>query len=216
MFRSLTASAICVSGSLFVAPGVFAADTTVLTFQVSLDGVAWVPSVVLDSGVRTVQVRATASFAPDVASRPLGLANLNFQPTISNWSPLHDSLMGFASVGTNQTGGGVRDLPGMNAPLGRIMPFANTGPTASDPYHGHEQMMGGMRHLRLARTSTSNWPGDGPATNASNNSNGSGGIAISQKSWANVAANDPLFVGQIQDVVLFKFCLLYTSPSPRD
>ncbi|MBX3382287.1 MAG: PEP-CTERM sorting domain-containing protein [Phycisphaeraceae bacterium] len=182
------------------------ADTSRLEFQVSTDGVSWSSSTNALPG-SVVQIRARMSYIGTEAT-PIAFASLTYQPTVSNWTA-GDSLRPFANQGNNTNGGSVADTPGMDAPYGRISPFASTGPTSSDPYMGHVQNAGGTNYLRIARTTITNWVGQGPTTGtgAANNFNGAGGLATVQKGSGNVGPNDPPFRTGISDIVILKFAV---------
>lgn len=184
------------------------ADTSRLNMQVSTDGVNWSSATNAAPG-STVQIRGVMSFIQTGTATPVGFASLSWQPTVSNWTAA-DSLVAFADRGNNTNGGTVLDTPGNPAPYGRITPFGSTGPTTSDPYRGHVQANAGTNYLRIARTTITNWVGEGATTgtSASNNFNGSGGLACVQKSSGNVNPSiDPPFNANINNVVLFKFAV---------
>lgn len=186
-----------------------AVDTTVLDFQVSTDGVSWASHVSVGPESTLVQCRLVVSYVTSQRTRPIGLASLFVQPTVSSWRA-GDQLLPFAATGTNNTGGSVPDLAGLNAPYGRISPFASSGPGETDPYIGHVQNIRGTQYLRIARSSITNWVGQGPTTGAgaANNTNGSGGLAISQRAFGNVTPDDPPFRSGSRDLVVFKFAVL--------
>lgn len=188
--------------------GVASADTSQLNMQVSTDGVSWSSAANAAPGA-TVQVRGVMNFVQTGTTTPTGFASLTWQPTVSNWTAA-DTLQAFADRGNNTNGGSVLDTPGMPAPYGRISPFGSTGPTSSDPYRGHVQSNAGTNYLRIARTTITNWVGEGATTgtSASNNFNGSGGLANVQKSFGLVNPTvDPPFNSNITNVVLFKFAV---------
>lgn len=185
---------------------VHAQNLTLLRLQASLDGRTWSETVrVPESGGR-VLLRAAVSFVSTTSAAPLGFAGLTWQPTLSNWRDASDTLLTWSDRGNNTTGGSVPDVPGINGPFGRIVPFAASGPSSSDPYRGHVQTIDGTRYLRLARSSISNWIGEGATTgtNAFNNFNGSGGLFTWQKSWGNVSSRDPRFAPESSDRVILK------------
>ena len=186
-----------------------AVDTTVLNFQVSTDGISWVNHLEVGARATLVQCRLVVSFVSSETTRPVGLASLFVQPTVSNWRS-GDQLLPFSTSGTNGSGGSVPDLVGLNAPYGRISPFASTGPGDGDPYFGHVQNLGGAQYLRIARSSITNWVGQGPTSGAgaANNTNGSGGLAITQRAFGNVTPDDPPFRSGSRDLVVFKFAVL--------
>lgn len=200
--KNVIASIVAAAGIATIAT----AQTSRLNMQVSLDGINWSSSVNAAPG-STVQLRGSMSFIQGAGTQtPTGFASLTWQPTVSNWTG-SDTLQAFADRGNNTNGGSVLDTPGMPAPYGRISPFGSTGPTTSDPYRGHVQANGGVNYLRIARTVITNWVGEGATTGtaASNNFNGSGGLATVQKGAGNVNPTvDPPFNGNIANVVLFK------------
>lgn len=205
--KNVIASIVAAAGIAAVA----SADTSQLNMQVSLDGINWSSAVDATPG-STVQFRGVMNFVQTGTVTPTGFATLTWQPTISNWTGA-DTLAAFADRGNNSNGGTVADVPGMPAPYGRISPFGSTGPTTSDPYRGHVQMNAGTNYLRIARTTITNWVGEGATTgtSASNNFNGSGGLACVQKGFGNVSPTDPPFNPAITNVVLFKAAITLSS-----
>ena len=200
--------AFCAVGAVALAmttASVFAQGRTTLDVQVSLDGRAWSDDVTVTGGVTTVQVRATVTYTPGSVSsnRPIGLASINFQPSITYWNASSDSVLPFAALGTNSNGGAVPDVAGARSSFGRIMPFAMTGPTSANPYVVHEQEVGGVSSMRLALRSATQWP-DASGTE---NSAGADGIACSQRAFLNVTPQDPLFAAQTSRVVVLKYAV---------
>lgn len=183
-----------------------AAPITLLQLEASTDGRTWSEAVRLPREGGRVLLRASVSFVTDDDSSPLGFAGLTWQPTISNWNERGDRLLPWADRGTNLTGGSVPNVLGSSGPFGRIIPFAATGPGTSDPYVGHSNQVRGSNYLRLARSSITNWVGEGATTgtNAFNNFNGSGGLSTWQKSWSNVTSVDPRFVSETRDLLILK------------
>ena len=184
--------------------------TTLLDLQVSSDGIHWADQVQALPGSQ-LQVRATVTLlrhGPSTSA--IGLASIQFQPTIAGWIAGEDRVEPFASAGTNATGGSVPDLTGLNVPTGRIRPFAFTGPTNLDPYIAHEQQFAGRDYVRLARASAFEWPHLESTSN-------SGGLVCNQRSFSNVAHDDQFrFAAQLQHVVIFKFALrIAASSGPR-
>ncbi|MCX5689857.1 MAG: hypothetical protein NTV94_08780 [Planctomycetota bacterium] len=187
---------------------------TILDFQVSTDGQNWRDQVTVGGTTPvTVQVRAAVSYVGTGSSqRPLGLASINFQPTLTNWNASRDHVRSFAASGENFNGGAVLDIPGPNTLYGRIMPFAMTGPGESNPYAVHVQEFGGVASMRLALRSATEWP----SPHAIENSNGTDGLACAQRAFGNLTSQDPFFSTQISRVVVFKFAVtLDPSSGPR-
>jgi len=213
--RSTLSTALFACAGLLCARSSWGAATTSLQMQVSLDGLSWSSNVVVNPGT-VVDIRAVVSFiANNTTTIPIGLAALNMQPTISNWTP-QSQLRPFANVGNNHNGGAVVFSNTTTGPYGRAIPFAATGPTTSDPYIGHTHTVSATSYLRLARTTITNWLGQGATTgsDAANNFNGAGGIVLAQKSFALRSAQDPDFSAQISDLVVFKFSVLISSSDP--
>lgn len=207
--KNLIASIVAAAGLASLA----SADTSRLEFQVSTDGINWSSTANVNPGTQ-VQVRARMNFIQTGTSTPVGFATLTWQPTVSNWDSTNDTIAAFANQGNNTNGGAVADA---NGQYGRILPFASTGPTSSDPYRGHTQSNAGVNYLRIARTTITNWVGQGPTsgTAASNNFNGSGGIANVQKSSGNVGSADPPYNAAIANVMLFKFAVTVGGTATR-
>ncbi|MEY3231103.1 MAG: hypothetical protein RL689_1192, partial [Planctomycetota bacterium] len=186
--------------------GVAPAQVTRMAFETSLDGVSWAGGVRSVPAGSTVQFRCVVTFDPaGTTVSPVGFASLTFQPTVSNWTPA-DTLLPFATIGNNGSGGGVTDSSGL---YGRIIPFAATGPTSSDPYRGHLQANASVNYLRIARTTITNWIGVGPTTGtvAANNFNGAGGLACVQKGFGTLVPTDPAPNTSVNGVVLVKFAM---------
>ena len=103
--------------------------------------------------------------------------------------------------------------------FGRIVPFASSGATTSDPYRGHTQVFSGVNYLRIARSTVTNWVGQGLTigTSAANNFNGAGGMICAQKPFSLVVqGTDPPFNPTISNVVLAKFAMTLGSDlTPR-
>ena len=187
---------------------------TLLDFQVSTDGQVWGEQVVVGGTAPvTVQVRAAVSFLnAGSGQRPLGLASINFQPTLTNWDPAGDRVRPFASWGENLTGGAVIDIAAPNTLYGRIIPFAMTGPAENNPYAVHVQRLHGVSSMRLALRSASAWP----SPTSLENSNGTDGIACVQRAFGNLTPQDPFFSTRISEVVVFKFAVtLDPTSGPR-
>jgi hypothetical protein len=144
-------------------------------------------------------------------ARPIGLASLSFQPTVSSWIAGSDSVLPFATTGTNNSGGAVLDVAGMNAPYGRIVPFAFTGPATSNPYFVHEQQIDGVSSARIALASADLWP-----SAATTSASSAEGITCEQRAYLNVTDSDPYFAAATRQVVVFKFAIsLDPSRGPR-
>lgn len=213
--RSTLSTALFACAGLLCARSSWGAATTSLQMQVSLDGQTWSNNVVVNPGT-VVDIRAVVSFvANDSTTVPIGLAALNMQPTISNWTP-QSQLRPFAASGNNLNGGAVVFTNTTSGPYGRSVPFGATGPTTVDPYMGHTQTVSGTSYLRLARSTITNWVGQGVTTgsDAANNFNGAGGIVLAQKSVGQRTAQDPAFSFQLTDLVVFKFSVLVSSLDP--
>lgn len=195
--------------------GAAAQSRTLLDLQVSVDGRTWTNRVDLEvGGAATVQIRAVVSYASATSDqRPLGLAAINFQPTVSNWNVIHDRVQPFARSGENLTGGGVVDIPGTTTLFGRIIPFAMSGPSSSNPYAVHTQQVDGVSSMRLALRSAVEWP----SPSAIENINGSDGIGCVQRAFGNLTARDPFFSTQVSGVVVFKYAVtIDTSSGARE
>lgn len=205
--NKLIASIVAAAGLASLAN---AQAVTRMSVETSLDGISWASGTRQVNPGTNVRVRYNVSYIANGSTTiPVGFATLTFQPTVSNWTGA-DTLGSFATIGNNTNGGAVTDASGE---YGRIIPFASTGPTSTDPYRGHTQTISGTSYLRIARTVITNWVGDGATTGtaAANNFNGSGGLATVQKSSGNVGANDPAFNPSITNVTLFRFAVTLSS-----
>lgn len=203
--KNIIASIVAAAGIASMA----SAQITQMDVETSLDGVNWASGNRAVNPGTTVQFRYKVSFnANGTTVTPTGFASLTFQPTVSNWGT--DTLGAFATSGNNTNGGAVTEASGQ---FGRIIPFASTGATTSDPYRGHVQTVSGTQFLRIARTTITNWVGQGltSGTSAANNFNGAGGLACVQKSFSLVTATDPAFNPAIANVVLAKFSLTLSN-----
>ena len=203
--KNIIASIVAAAGIASMA----SAQITQMDVQTSLDGVNWAGGNRAVNPGTTVQFRYKVSFnANGTTATPTGFAALTFQPTVSNWGT--DTLNAFATSGNNTNGGAVTEASGQ---FGRIIPFASTGATTSDPYRGHVQSVSGTQYLRIARTTITNWVGQGltSGTSAANNFNGAGGLALVQKGFSLVTTADPAFNPAISNVVLAKFSLTLSN-----
>ncbi len=184
--------------------GIASAQVTRMTIETSVDGLSWASGTRAVPAGSSLQFRYVVTFDPNgTTASPIGFAALTFQPTISGWSA-GETLLPFATAGNNLNGGSVSEASGL---YGRIIPFAATGPTTTDPYRGHTQAVSGVNYLRLARTTITNWIGVGATsgTSAANNTNGAGGIVCVQKGVNALNTSDPAFNGSISGVVLARF-----------
>jgi hypothetical protein len=179
--------------------------------QTSVDGINWASGNRNVNPGTTVQFRYRVTFnASGTTAIPTGFSSLTFQPTISNYAA-GDTLASFATVGNNTNGGTVTDTA--NGAYGRISPFGSTGPTTTDPYAGQRQASASVNYLRVARSTITNWVGDGltTGTSAANNFNGAGGLACVQKSFSLVGSADPAFNASISNVVLVKLAFTLST-----
>lgn len=188
-------------------------SVTTLAFETSTDGNNWSSTLAAAPGER-VLVRVLASYqqlTPGPA--PMGLASAYFQPTISNWAAGRDVMLPFASSGTNSTGGAVADLPGRDAPLGRISPFAATGPAANDAYVAHEQAVIGISYVRIARASAPQWPL--PWNSGGGTTGGAGSVVASQRAVVNALPSEGGFNFNLINIVVMKFAFTLGQSSAR-
>jgi hypothetical protein len=206
---ALAAAGLFCSALIFFLANAAHASSTSLTFQASTDGITWTSAVTARTGQR-VLVRVVASYTQHTPGpAPMGLASIYFQPTLSNWSAGNDSMLPFAASGTNTTGGAVPDVSGTDAPLGRIMPFAATGPSERDPYTTHEQSVLGISYARIARASATQWP----LPWSSGSTGGSGSVVASQRAVANTIPSEGPFNFGLVDVVIMKFGFVAGRPA---
>jgi hypothetical protein len=205
--KNIIASIVAAAGIASLA----SAQITQMDVQTSVDGINWASGNRNVNPGTTVQFRYRVSFnANGTTAIPTGFSSLTFQPTVSNFAA-GDTLGAFATVGNNTNGGTVLDTN--NGSYGRISPFGSTGPTTTDPYAGQRQTSASVNYLRVARSTITNWVGDGltTGTSAANNFNGAGGLACVQKSFSLVGTADPAFNASISNVVLVKLAFTLSS-----
>lgn len=201
-------------------------NSTELRFEVSTDGLNWGSEVSHNpnEGQRRILVRAMVSWASTGTVVPIGFASMTWQPVITNVRS-GDSVPNFANQGNNTNGGGVSlDGTPLDGPFGRIRPFAATGPSGLQSYatHAHTNNAGGApagSYIRFARNDITNWMGTGPTTgsDAVNNFNGAGGIAVVQKSFGQVSPGvDPPFQFGIADINIFQFAIDVDTLAPGE
>lgn len=209
--------------------GAACASDTVTTFklQCSDDGIHWTSQLNLASSSqsRRILFRTTVSWFSDNLPDPLGFASVTFQPVFGGFR-VADTIAPFVNAGFNGNGGGVvLDSSPLDGPFGRPAPFAATGPALGGTQwyavHEHNGTDGAPpgRFLRIARNDITRWIGIGTATigtNAVNNFNGAGGIAIVQNSVVAQRPTDPGFQRGLQDVVIFQIGLDIAPTAPGE
>ncbi len=193
--------------------GLASASDTTIRYEVSPDGVNWSSAISVERDT-TVQVRARVEWS---GSQPVfGLSQIAFQPVISGWGQLGDTLLttrispSSGSFGVGPVGGSrstpvgvVDDVPGA---WGRITPFGANATTNSTYLRGFTGTGAAAGLLRIAQANVTNWIGEGPTSgiDSNNNWNGGGGVSIAQISPAERIATDLPFQAS-SNVVVFKF-----------
>jgi beta-glucosidase len=168
-----------------------------LSFQVSkATEENWHDTVTVAPG-DSVDVRAVVSYTG--SEKALGLASLNFQPTVSNWSG-EDRLLPLVNGGAGGQDtvpiGAVMDEPGA---YGRLVPYAFPGLSKNMCLKGHVDVVGGMTYLRVAQAQATDWCGEGT------NVTGGSGVQMRQCSDAGRKPSEPAFSPALKDIVVFKF-----------
>lgn len=212
--KKVIASLVAVAGMSVAAN---AQVNTNVTWQVSANGIdGWAgnaqPLNVLPGS--TVYVRALVSYTGTAA--PLGLASMQFQPTVSNWSGA-DTLAAFVNGGAGSntsTPIGVVTDPNSTTSFGRLSPFGRTSlnATAFLKGHTHSGGAGGApagSWLRVAQAQVTSWFG------GTGNTTGGSGIPISQLNDSGRQPIDPPFVSSLQNVVVFKMAFTLSSVDSR-
>lgn len=184
-----------------------------LRYETRVGDGAWAAGVQDALPGQRIEVRAVVSYIG--TGTTAGLADIIFQPTVSNWTAgdtlLTNSVMGaggpadgIGPVGPSPAGN-VPDAPGV---YGRVTPFGSgTAYNTSRYIRGHAQSNGGVNYLRIARNDVTNWIGVGPTSgvNAVNNYSGRGGVQISQGALGTRPTNFPPPINSDQNLVVFKF-----------
>lgn len=220
--KKVIASITAVAGLAVAA----SAQSTLLQYEVSLDGLSWHSSVNANPG-QTVEVRARAILS-NAGSITGGLSTLIYQPVVNNW--LGASFTGNGAAGdnvvvqtqgavTNTIGpiGGSRTTPlgsndGAPGQYGRTSPFASSATSTSTYYRGFVGTGSNAGLMRISSAHITNWIGAGPTSgsNTINNVSGRGGVSSGQIAGANRLPSDPAYVTS-QDVVMFKFAITLAS-----
>jgi hypothetical protein len=161
----------------------------------------WSTAITVEPGT-TVEFRALVSYTGTVPV--FGFFSGAFQPTVSNWRPESDTLQPFRTTGGGPTGG----VAANSGEYGRINPFADPGISSSNALRGHtNNVVGGIRYLRIAQNNATNWAGVGAqfGTSQANNFSGSGGVAVAQRAPFLLPAGQPGFEPANFDVELTRF-----------
>lgn len=178
--------------------------TSRLDYQVRIPGVTnWSSNVSALPG-QTVEFRALVTYTGSVPA--FGFASGGLQPVVSHWVPGNDVLLPFRTTGGGPTGGVDLD----SGQYGRINPFANSGISTSNALRGHtNNVINGVRYLRIAQNNATNWVGVGPTSGSAraNNFSGSGGVQLNQRApnLPPEIPNTPVFDGRLEDVEVIRF-----------
>ncbi len=185
-----------------------------LRYETSVNGGAWTAGANTALPGQRVEVRAVVSYIGSGTTS--GLAQIVFQPTVSNWGAgdvlRTNSVVGLAGPGYMATGigpwgsavstpqGQVADAPGV---YGRISPWGSANQTSTSSFlRGHTHTVNGVSYLRIAQNQTTNWFGAG---SASNNVTGNAGVSIAQGVLSGRPTTFPAPVLTDQNLVVFKF-----------
>jgi hypothetical protein len=181
-------------------------NATVLEYQVSRAlAEDWHSSIEAKAG-DAIDIRVRVSYTGTAS--PLGLGQVIFQPTVSNWlttdamAPLVNNGVGSQ---TTTPIGAVVDAPGQ---YGRVIPFGAPATTATSFYKGHVNTApDGIRYLRVAQAQVTSWFG------GTGNTTGGSGVVCYQLNDLGRNANTPPFNPSLTDIVVFKFSITLSSTS---
>jgi hypothetical protein len=198
-----------------VAASSLAIQNTRLEYQVSgSNAETWSSSINAHAG-DSIDVRVRVSYTGTAA--PLGLGDINFQPTVSHWwsaSPADTFTPvanGYGDALPAQTPHGwVIDTPGA---YGRIFGFARQGAAPGDTANflvGMVNLHGATNYLRIAHANVTDWQ-------SGVGINGSGGVDSAQFSPLVRPTTAPAFDNRLTNIVVFKFKItLSSTPTARD
>jgi hypothetical protein len=203
--RSGLLVAAAVSASAIAATAAHAQlATSRLDYQVRIPGSTnWSSSVTAQPGDR-VEFRALVSYTGSVPV--FGFKDAGIQPVVSHWVPGNDVLLPFRTTGGGVAGGVDLD----SGEYGRIRPFAGPGISTTNALRGHtNNVIDGVRYLRIAQNRATNWVGVGPTSGSAqaNNFSGSGGVQLGQFAPQSVFRTPETlpFDGRTQDVEVIRF-----------
>jgi hypothetical protein len=212
MRASLIAALTAVAGSAAPSLGIV---NTRLEFQVSPTmAETWSSSVNVTPG-QSIDVRVRATYTGTAS--PIGLSNINFQPTVSNWWGAAPSdtftpvANGYGDALPAQTPHGwVLDTPGA---YGRIFGWTRQGVNPSDTANyivGMVNLHNTTNYLRIAHAHVTQWQ-------SGETFGGSGGVDIGQFSPNVRPTTAPQFDTRLSNIVVFKFRItLSTALTTRD
>jgi len=175
-----------------------ASATTVISFQVrEVGATAWATSITTQPGT-PVEFRATATYVGDTlrGAQVLGFGAASLQPRVSSWDTATDVLAPFSTTAPVD----------LDAQYGRRNFFLSPGISTSNALRGHtNNVVSGVRYLRIAQNNVTNWTGVGPTSGSAavNNFNGAGGVQVGQQT----PTLNPVFDGSTSDVELVRFGL---------
>lgn len=171
----------------------------------------WSSTLTVDPGTK-VEFRSLVTYTGTAPA--FGFAFGGFQPTISRWQPTTDELLAFRTTGGGETGG----VAANSGEYGRINPFADPGISSANALRGHtNNVIGGIRFLRIAQNNATNWAGVGSpvGTFQGNNFSGAGGVQVAQRAPFLLPAGAPGFEPGITDVEVTRFAFKPGNDGPR-
>jgi hypothetical protein len=182
---------------------------TRIDWQVSADNVHWGVAGPFPSIGSTFYARALVSYIG--TAQPVGLAQMFFQPVVSNWTAA-DTLLPFVNNGeggNTSTPIGVVTDPN-NGTYGRVSPWGRTNLSATALLLGHVHINGSNgapagSWLRIAQRQVTSWIG------GSANTTGGSGVPIGQRSDVGRTTADPGFNSQLQNIEVFRFAFTLGS-----
>lgn len=172
---------------------------------------AWTTDLTVAPGT-IVEFRALVTYTGTLPA--VGLLSATFQPTVSHWNAATDALQPFRQFGLGtllsplgpQSGSVARD----SGEYGRIAPYGSAGISTNNALRGHtNNVVDGVRYLRIAQNNTSNWVGVGPTEGAAaaNNFNGAGGIPVGQTPPRLAGSPNINFVAETANVEVARFAI---------
>lgn len=195
-----------------------ASAATTIQYQVRPVGGTWSSDITVAPGTQ-VEFRCLVSFTGGTLSQSdgfggfytgpaYGFGGVNSQPTVSNWTAA-DSIAPFLSTGA-PAASSVADFDASGLYGRKAWASGNSGITAANALKAHtNNVVSGVRYLRIAQTPATNWIGVG---SANNNVNGASSIPDAQTG----PANNANFVAVTQNVEIHRFKITVNGAAARD